>query len=339
MFFKELILVLWPLISGWRIRSTIRGALYVFTVCLFPGAAGNGQTPADLQFEVASVRANPMIQRPHGPTASIRGGPGTSDPEQIRYVRVSMIDILAHAFQAQEDQFEGPAWVKNNAVDRYDILAKVPKGTTLEQANIMMMNLLRDRFQLAFHRGRKEFDVYELVVAKGGPKLHDADDGGVTAPIVKTPGSRPSDRDGFPVLRAARPGAQGVYSGGGAIFFSVKMLDGFTVAPSSPVGTRPGVDRGVGRFTFQMVTVGELLGVLQMLAGISHAVDHTGLTGEYNAKLVFSGEGVAINDNATDPAPDFFQALEEQLGLRLQKTKAQLDTIVIDHIDRTPVEN
>jgi uncharacterized protein (TIGR03435 family) len=68
-------------------------------------------------------------------------------------------------------------------------------------------------------------------------------------------------------------------------------------------------------------------------------VDHSGLTGVYDAKLMFSGGSSASPGDASEPAPDIFSALEKQLGLKLQKTKAPLDVIVIDKIDRTPTEN
>jgi uncharacterized protein (TIGR03435 family) len=44
-------------------------------------------------------------------------------------------------------------------------------------------------------------------------------------------------------------------------------------------------------------------------------------------------------DDITDPAPNLFSALEKQLGLKLEKSKAKLDIIVIDHMDRQPTEN
>jgi len=306
--------------------------------CLLALWAANGQTPAEVGFDVASVRANPLPERPAGPTASFSGGPGTSDPEHLRYVQVSMLTLLARTFLAQEDQFECPAWIKSSATDRFDILAKVPPGTTPEQAKTMMQNLLKERFHLAFHREKKVFDLYELIVAKGGPKLRAAQPTAAGPPSSPKFGPvLPTENDGFPVLPAGRPEARGIYSGGGAIFFSVKMLDGFSLIPAVAIGA--GTDRGVGRFSFRMVTVGELLTVVQRLNGISHAVDHTGLNGTYDAKLMFASGGSAVSDNASEPAPDIFNALEKQLGLKLQKTRAPLDVIVIDHIDRTPVEN
>ena len=55
----------------------------------------------------------------------------------------------------------------------FDIEAITPgdvRPTRLEQMR-MLRALLVERFQLKFHRQEKEFSIYELSVAKGGPKL------------------------------------------------------------------------------------------------------------------------------------------------------------------------
>jgi uncharacterized protein (TIGR03435 family) len=64
----------------------------------------------------------------------------------------------------------GPAWIDS---DYYDILAVTPGEVrpTRDEQMSMLRNLLADRFKLAFHREQKEFSIYELEVAKGGPKL------------------------------------------------------------------------------------------------------------------------------------------------------------------------
>jgi uncharacterized protein (TIGR03435 family) len=64
----------------------------------------------------------------------------------------------------------GPGWIES---DHYDILAVTPgeiRPTHDEQMS-MLRNLLADRFKLTFHREQKVFSIYELVVAKNGPKL------------------------------------------------------------------------------------------------------------------------------------------------------------------------
>jgi uncharacterized protein (TIGR03435 family) len=62
-------------------------------------------------------------------------------------------------------------------------------------------------------------------------------------------------------------------------------------------------------------------------------VDKTGLTAKYSFQLNWSA------DDAPPPAPDItappdiFTALQEQLGLKLQPGKAEIDTFVIDHVE------
>jgi uncharacterized protein (TIGR03435 family) len=64
----------------------------------------------------------------------------------------------------------GPGWIES---DHYDILAVTPgeiRPSHDEQMS-MLRNLLADRFKLTFHREQKVFSIYELTVAKSGPKL------------------------------------------------------------------------------------------------------------------------------------------------------------------------
>jgi uncharacterized protein (TIGR03435 family) len=64
----------------------------------------------------------------------------------------------------------GPGWIES---DHYDIVAVTPgeiRPTHDEQMS-MLRSLLSDRFKLTFHREQKVFSIYELVVAKNGPKL------------------------------------------------------------------------------------------------------------------------------------------------------------------------
>ncbi len=60
--------------------------------------------------------------------------------------------VLADAFDVYWNQITGPDWL---SVDRYDILAKVPSGTTGQQAKQMLQNLLMDRLHLSFHMETK----------------------------------------------------------------------------------------------------------------------------------------------------------------------------------------
>lgn len=67
----------------------------------------------------------------------------------------------------------GPAWLDS---DHYDIVARTPGEVrpNLNEQMSMIRNLLADRFQLTFHREQKQFPIYTLTVAKGGPRLRES---------------------------------------------------------------------------------------------------------------------------------------------------------------------
>jgi uncharacterized protein (TIGR03435 family) len=63
-------------------------------------------------------------------------------------------------------------------------------------------------------------------------------------------------------------------------------------------------------------------------------LDETGLTGAYDIDLTWTPEG-----QDADTGPTIFTAVQEQLGLKLEGRKDAVAVMVIDHADRTPVEN
>ena len=64
----------------------------------------------------------------------------------------------------------GPSWIES---DHYDIVAVTPGDLrpNHDEQMSMLRALLADRFKLTFHREQKDFSIYELQLAKGGPKL------------------------------------------------------------------------------------------------------------------------------------------------------------------------
>jgi uncharacterized protein (TIGR03435 family) len=69
-------------------------------------------------------------------------------------------------------------------------------------------------------------------------------------------------------------------------------------------------------------------------------VDQTGLDGVYDFKLDWTpGRRVAPGDEAAPEAgPTIFDAVQAQLGLRLERKTLPLPVVVVDRIERTPVE-
>jgi uncharacterized protein (TIGR03435 family) len=81
-----------------------------------------------------------------------------------------------------------------------------------------------------------------------------------------------------------------------------------------------------------------LSSIADSLSGQLHriVIDRTGLKGNYNVMLSWTADDGPANSDAT--APTLFTALQEQLGLRLQPSKAEVDTFVVDHVE-LPTEN
>jgi uncharacterized protein (TIGR03435 family) len=79
-----------------------------------------------------------------------------------------------------------------------------------------------------------------------------------------------------------------------------------------------------------------LAAIASLLSSPAHAVvvDRTGISGVFNVDLHYTYEGAGASD-----LPDFFTAVEEQLGLKLEPEKITVDTLVIDHVDSEPTPN
>jgi bla regulator protein blaR1 len=303
----------------------MRQVLSIALGCVFAHASAFGQSAESPTFEVASVRPSP-VPAPNervffGPA---RGGPGTHDPERIAWTRAALRNILMTAYDVQTFQIIAPDWL---STARYDIAANVPAGAAKEQVTVMWQNLLKDRFGLALHHESKEFQVDELTVAKGGLKLKDTDLGPNPDPFAPADGPPKFDKNGAPEM-----------NGFGAIV---------TIFADGPRA----------RMTAKGLTLQDL--AVRLGQQLRHPViDKTGLAGRYDFTLEYvpdlSGmqlpppppgaagpppSAAASAVGASDPGSTLAAAVEKQLGLKLSRTKAQLDVIVVDHAEKTPTRN
>jgi hypothetical protein len=83
----------------------------------------------------------------------------------------SLLDLISFSYEVQAKQIVGgPDWLDK---DRYDIAAvpDVDGAPNPEQVRSMIRKMLKDRFQLAFHKEKRDLSAYVLAVAKGGQKL------------------------------------------------------------------------------------------------------------------------------------------------------------------------
>ncbi len=95
-----------------------------------------------------------------------RGGRG--DPGRVRYPEVTLKTLLAQAYSVRGKRDFGSGMAGD---ELYEVIAKAPEGSDVKDVPLMLQALLLDRFQIALHRETRTLAVYELTVAKDGPKL------------------------------------------------------------------------------------------------------------------------------------------------------------------------
>ena len=244
---------------------------------------------ADNRFDAISLKQN----HSGDPRLSLAGGvrgrySATNVPAGV---------LLRAAHRVQPTQIIGlPEWA---TVDRWDVVATIPEGpATADRQMALLRNMLKDRFDLAFHVETRELPVYALATAAGGP----------------TPGLRAATFNCDDIVAgrvAPPPGAQRC---GLMIQPSMVML-----STGQPI---PGMTGVLAQFVDRLI------------------VDRTGLKGTYEFELRWTpDQNVPGLPAPTDPnAPSLFTALEEQLGLRLEPARAQVEVMVIDRFER-PAEN
>jgi uncharacterized protein (TIGR03435 family) len=271
------------------------GLVLVVATCV-QGAADH------LTFEVASVKPSAK----QGMRTRMTGGPGTSDPGRFKATNAELTLLVMRAYGIEYDQLKGPAWMETI---QFDVIANVPPGATVEQFRKMLQNLLAERFRMQVHRETRAQSVYELTVAKNGPKLKPAAEGSGTDDFIPGSGPRRSDRDNFPILPPGRPNIACAH-----------------LAQNSYC-------------TFRMLTMGMLV---QRLSFPNFAdrrvVDKTGLVGTYDFTLNFGHTGGQTSDSDNN-APPIEEAVQQQLGLKLSFSKGSVEVLVIDHAEKMPTQN
>ena len=115
---------------------------------------------------------------------------------------------------------------------------------------------------------------------------------------------------------------------------------GLKMAPPDPAHPLTPPAGYHGRLMVGTSTMPELATRLTAEAG-KVVLDKTGLNGRYSFMLLnwAPGPGAAQTNGAADTGPDFFAAIEEQLGLKLEPNNEPVEVIVVDQANRTPVEN
>ncbi|WP_263350147.1 TIGR03435 family protein [Acidicapsa acidisoli] len=116
-----------------------------------------------------------------------------------------------------------------------------------------------------------------------------------------------------------------------------------TKSQGDPNGLPSMFFRGLGNLPAANATMQDFAGLLQSAVLDKPVVDQTGLTGRFDFTLnwtpdesQFVGLGVKVPppSDKPDAPPGLFTAVQEQLGLKLEATKAPVDVIVIDKVEK-----
>jgi uncharacterized protein (TIGR03435 family) len=276
---------------------------------------GSGPLPS---FEVVSVRSSSSDEGPGQVGRVNRGDPvRTVRPDRFEMKAATLNEIIAYAFGIVFDHelSGGPGWM---GTERFTIqarpggaetvaLSKLSRDDLEEQMRLMVQSLLAERFHLKVSFVSKQLPVYALVVSKGGLKC--AKDS--SPPAISSP-SRPR----FAWSAAPPP----------------------PPPPPGYVPPTPEEARSLAQQPLHFRTKGwPFWLVVTMLShqpelGGRPVQDRTGLEGSYDCQASWSREG------SDGPGPSFFTAIQEQLGLRLEPGKGDVETVVVDQADR-PSEN
>jgi uncharacterized protein (TIGR03435 family) len=182
--------------------------------------------------------------------------------------------------------------------DRFDIEAQAQKPSSLDEFHLMTRTLLAERFHLRFHFETKEMPLYALTVDTGSPA---------------TGGAKLTLHD------AANSGDPWIEQG-----MDMPLHARWTATSSS-----------MELFAFRLASVMD-----------RPVIDQTGLKGDYDFKLAYTmdlppnlPQNAMVNGQPIDTSgPSIFQAVRQQLGLRLDPRKGPVQVMVVDHVEK-PSEN
>jgi len=248
------------------------------------------QAQPGLRLEVVSVKAN----RSNAEGQSMRMQPGG----RVVITNSPLRPLIQTAYGLLPQQLTGgPAWIDS---ERFDIVAQAsaslppsPPGGPPGPAQLLMQQLLADRFKLTTHLERRELQIYVLTVAR--------DDGRLGPRML--------------LAKADCAALLAVYGRGAG-----------PLPPRSECGISGGPGRVSARgASLQMFARTTLAGAVNQIVE-----DRTGLTGAYDLDLEFAADPLAAEPAAS---ASLFTALEEQLGLKLRSVRGSVEVLVIDRVE------
>jgi uncharacterized protein (TIGR03435 family) len=317
-----------------------------------PAPAAQPPAASSLTFDVASVHAVDMAALQAGAQAGKMPKFGlTIDGLRAEYNLMSLQDLIGIAYKVKPYQISGPAWLNQQ---RFNIVARMPEGSSADDAPAMLQALLKDRFKLVAHTTDQEHPVLALVAGKSGPKMKDA-----TGPAV------PLD-----LTAELKPNQMKMDMGDGPMIVT-RNTDGSATMNMGLKGTfsqRMDMQAKVVHIDADHLNMDGFADLLTRLLQIGgpgqglEVVNMTGLTGSYQVSMELNladlmaaaqaqggggpgtaaGGAAATAPEASDPgggAGSTVYASVEKAGLKLDKRKAVVQQLVIDSAEKNPTDN
>jgi uncharacterized protein (TIGR03435 family) len=123
--------------------------------------------------------------------------------------------------------------------------------------------------------------------------------------------------------------------------------DGAKLKPSQPNGNLHGIGIQPAKSGAMLFAnnspIPAFTSFLQSMMLDRPVVDQTALTGRYDLTVTFTPDDSLFNgqplgfpkpEDGVEPAPNFFEAIQQQLGLKLTAEKTQVDVLAIDHVEK-----
>jgi uncharacterized protein (TIGR03435 family) len=282
-----------------------------------PSAQTAGATPT---FDIADVHVSPRSLRPNMQPGVLRAG-------RYQLLNATMVDLIRTAYNVDADKvLSGPSWLES---DRFDVIAKAPPATPPETIRLMLQSILADRFKLVFRKDTHPLPAFALTVAKGGSKLKEADGSG--EPGCRFTTDNTAAQNSARQLSAAAAAARETGQSSGPTAFLIQPTYTYTCGNVTMAG-----------FAEAMHTMPAAAGYF----GTGIVVDQTGLKGAWDitlkytpkpptatalggvATIVTAGETILLTD-----------AIEKQLGLKLDPVTLPTPVIIVESVNRKPTDN
>jgi uncharacterized protein (TIGR03435 family) len=313
-------------------RTTLRAIRLISLLAL--AAAASSQTPPAhaLRFEVASVKPSPPLD-----PQTIRSGQFLPymrvDQARVDISRMALSAIICAAFKVKDYQVAGPGWqdLGPTGGPLFDVHATLPDGATEKDVPEMLQALLVERFGLKFHRDTSQQSTYAMVVGKNGPKMKESPKESPPEAPAGEAGSSSADKP--PEMKIDANGG-GTVRGGPSGNMKMRMQD------------------GIMHMEMERVSMDRLAGMLSRLVD-RPVVNMTDLKGDFQVTLDIANS-IATDaarrmgrpddtGHADGEAPDpggstIFQTMQN-LGLKLDARKSDIERLIIDHVQKAPSEN